>query len=295
MLTLQIVISCVFVSSHNIVLAIYWLFIGLCVFVAVRNYYKKQFENEIKPKIMGAILKSFGNFTWYTDTSCKYKSCKLTNRKQLIINSGLFKSPYFIVFDDNFSGNYKNINVEISEVSIGTKNRIGLISLIKILISCLISHRSLISLIRNLFFEEFRGLVVSLDMNKNFTGYSIIVPDTLVEQRHQGMDKVGLEDVEFEKLYDVYSTDQVESRYLITPAFIERFKNISRVFKTTDIRCSFKDKQILLAITAEEDLFSIGKLTQPVTDPAPYYKLFEEFIAVLSLIDVLKLNQKLGL
>ena len=36
-----------------------------------------------------------------------------------------------------------------------------------------------------------------------------------------------LDDVTFEQRYDVYSTDQIEARALLTPAFMERFMSLA--------------------------------------------------------------------
>ena len=40
---------------------------------------------------------------------------------------------------------------------------------------------------------------------------------------------VKLEDISFDKRFNVYTKDQVEARYLTTPTFMERLKNLLRL------------------------------------------------------------------
>lgn len=39
---------------------------------------------------------------------------------------------------------------------------------------------------------------------------------------------IKLEDINFSKNFDVYSEDEVEARYLLTPTFIEKFLKLKR-------------------------------------------------------------------
>ena len=94
--------------------------------------------------------------------------------------------------------------------------------------------------------------------------------------------------------YIVYSDNQVEARYVLTTAFIERFKNMKTAFKAKFIRAAFKDGKITIAIDAGRDLFQMASLDKD-TDSNTFTELFDEILSVLELISVLKLNQKIGL
>jgi hypothetical protein len=72
----------------------------------------------------------------------------------------------------------------------------------------------------------FKGLFVAADFNKHFRGRTVVLPDTaqkafgLFGQTLQSWNPsrdelIRLEDVEFEKEFVVYGTDQVESRVLL--------------------------------------------------------------------------------
>lgn len=82
----------------------------------------------------------------------------------------------------------------------------------------------------------------------------------------EGLQEVNLEDVEFEKRFNVYGDDQIETRYVLTTAFMDRFKNIAFVFKSDKIEASIKNTGILIAITVKRDLFKVAKLYRPICD-----------------------------
>ena len=60
--------------------------------------------------------------------------------------------------------------------------------------------------------------------------------------------KTKLEDVDFEKEFETHTTNEIECRYLLTPAFIERFNNIKMTFSARNISCSFYKNKVYLAI-----------------------------------------------
>ena len=147
--------------------------------------------------------------------------------------------------------------------------------------------------------KSFKAITVEFDIPKHFSGTTCVFEKSLsskklINKKISDMEKVHLEDVKFDILYDVYSTDQIEARYLLTTAFIERFLNIKTAFKAKYIRAEFSDEKLTLLIGTEKDLFSMGNLSQKIAFDT-FAELFEELYSVLELIDTLKLNKKTGL
>lgn len=144
----------------------------------------------------------------------------------------------------------------------------------------------------------FRGVFIEFEMNKNFEGHTFILERTAtsntVKFDRSKFEEVKLEDTEFCEKYIVYSDNQVEARYILTTAFIERFKNMKTAFKAKFIRAAFKDGKITIAIDAGRDLFQMASLDKD-TDSNTFTELFDEILSVLELISALKLNQKIGL
>lgn len=143
-----------------------------------------------------------------------------------------------------------------------------------------------------------RGVLVEFEMNKNFEGHTFIHERANTSRGikfdRSKFEEVKLEDPEFMQKYVVYSDNQVEARYILTTAFIERFLKMKVAFKAKYIRAAFKDGKITIAINAGRDLFQMANLEKD-TDSNTFTELFDEILSVLELINALKLNQKLGL
>ena len=134
-----------------------------------------------------------------------------------------------------------------------------------------------------------------------FTGFATLLLLILIlvyfktkPQKNKKFQKINIEDIEFSKHYDIYSYDQIESRYLITSAFIERFLFLQKVFKTRNICCAFVDDKILLLISSRKNLFEIGNLFTSLKNPKYVEKFYDEIIAILLLINHFKLNEHIS-
>ena len=108
------------------------------------------------------------------------------------------------------------------------------------------------------------------------------------------MDDVKTEDVSFDKRFCVYSKDQVESRYLVTPSFMERMKNLETAFGTKKVKCSFYEDRLMFAMSSDKDLFELGSLysyslMKHVND------FYNQINSIYDIIDHFKLYEKTGL
>ena len=63
-----------------------------------------------------------------------------------------------------------------------------------------------------------------------------------------------MENPEFEKSFDTYSTDQVEARYLLSPSFMERLLELDRKFPGR-ITVSFLNSSVIIAIPDSKNHF----------------------------------------
>ena len=144
----------------------------------------------------------------------------------------------------------------------------------------------------------FRGVFVEFDMNKNFEGHTFVLERAATNRGikfdRAKFEDVILEDPSFMQKYEVHSDNQVEARYVLTTGFIDRFLNMKMAFRAKYIRASFKDGKIIIAIDAGRDLFQMANLDKD-TDANTFTELFDEILSVLELINILKLNQHIGL
>ncbi len=113
--------------------------------------------------------------------------------------------------------------------------------------------------------ELFKGLFYVADFNKTFSGRTVIFPDyarqVLGMQFGEMLNRtfefdnthlVTLEDTEFEKQFAVYSTDQVEARYILSPFMIERIKTIKSKLEK-DTYFSFINNKLYIAVPSDSD------------------------------------------
>ena len=146
----------------------------------------------------------------------------------------------------------------------------------------------------------FDGFLVLLDFNKSFVGKTVVKKDGgLLGQwfkgRSSGMESVALEDPAFEKYFDVYSTDQIEARYLLTTSFMERLLLLKSVLGGNSISCSFYNRQLLMMVESKKNRFEAGSIFKPVTFEYETRTVVKELGEIFRIIDKLKLNDSTGL
>lgn len=107
-------------------------------------------------------------------------------------------------------------------------------------------------------FYDFTGMFAEVDFNKKFKGTTLVLPDRL-EKKTGFMAKnlqslnlnknqlVYLESIEFEKEFVVYSTDQIEARYILSPSLMERILLLKRKIDKP-IMLSFNKSKLYVAI-----------------------------------------------
>ncbi len=246
----------------------------LATFV-VYHFAKKSFENDIKKKIMPTVCSCYGNLQWSSDT-------ERTDRRAFeYINSHLipnYNYKYTAEYDDIFRGVHRGVGFEIIEADFW------------------VSGKVILDEIRDL--KVFKGIIVALRMNKRFNSHTIIRQKTFFPRllfENLRLKKTTLEDVKFNNRFDVFCNDEIEARYLITPAFMERLKNLKLAFSAKKIDCTFYNSSLLIALHTNKDLFSICSLIKPLDDIEQYKIMNNELVSILKIIDYFKLNEKTGL
>jgi hypothetical protein len=148
----------------------------------------------------------------------------------------------------------------------------------------------------------FRGLFFIGDFNKKFIGETFVLPDiaestfgslgTFFQKMNISRPKlVKLEDIEFEKSFAVYGTDQIEARYILSTALMQRIMGFKK--KTgKDISMSFIDSNVFIGIPVAKDLFEA-----PLFSSLVNYSMIEEYYQYLalciSIVEDLDLNTRI--
>ena len=264
------VIICLALIFYTIFVSIIEAIFHFCVFTAVIafiicSFLRTKYTSTAKNKILPTLLSYIGDFE-----ICDTKKGS-SDIHSYVSEIDLFE--YFNRFncDDRFIGTYNNVKVDISELHLKKHTRSGKKSSTKTI---------------------FKGLFIKLPSFKEFKGRTYI--------KHNGIfnapsntQKVNLEDPDFEKIYDIFSTDQIEARVLITPAFMNRLKKLSDEYGRAII-VSFEKRNVNIAISSSKNWFEIP-LNEPAGKFENYRNILLELIEILSVIDALKLDQNIGM
>ena len=119
----------------------------------------------------------------------------------------------------------------------------------------------------------------------------IISFDRYLASRKKDLSNVRLEDVEFMRDFKVLSDNQLESRFLLTPAFMDRLKNLRTAFGNNNMRCSFFNNSLMVAIENNEDLFEIGNVFVPLNNYKSLIKFYNQLSSVYEMIDYLHIDE----
>lgn len=98
--------------------------------------------------------------------------------------------------------------------------------------------------------SDFKGLLIALRHKTSFLSRTIVKHDfgPLNTKTVDGMNRVGLLDSAFEARFEVYSDDQVESRALLTPDFMERLLEMDRNPRYANIQIGFVAGKMYIAL-----------------------------------------------
>lgn len=116
--------------------------------------------------------------------------------------------------------------------------------------------------------QLFKGYFLSAAFNKSFSGETYVLPDgpravlgevygesfnTLLKR--PGTNIARMEDPDFEQAFSVFTSDQQEARYILSPKLMERILHVKQIF-TQDVYVSFIGHQVYVAVQSDKDLFS---------------------------------------
>ena len=138
---------------------------------------------------------------------------------------------------------------------------------------------------------DFRGMVFSADFNKNFNGQTII-STSHVSTFYR---RIKLESVDFNKKFYTYCTDEIEARYILSPALQERmlclYNTLYRTMSESSFTMSFKNNRLTIFIRTYKDRF----------EPTMYRKMSIEKVekdfacieAMVGVVEDLNLNTRI--
>lgn len=146
----------------------------------------------------------------------------------------------------------------------------------------------------------FKGLFAHADFNKEIKGRTFVLPEHASKQFNKfGMsiddggktELVKLENPVFEKIFKVYGTDQIESRYVLTPTMMEAMVNIYKKYKRR-VYFSFIGSRVYVAMSFNKDLFEPRILKSGVRFE-DMEQMNSQFSLIQTLIHEMNLNTRI--
>ena len=276
------------------------------------NPNKKLFNTKLKKDYFHIFIKAFPEIKWWQRE--KEVSEILPDRE--LINSGLFSQFTRRKNDDEFAGSYNGVEFCVSEASLIMDDGFtkpstifqGLIIKIpfnkKIAQRTIIASQKEVSPLRLIILAIILLIPTIIKYTKNWwigliaivvaalSGYTVL---RLGMTNKEARSDIKLEDPKFSKRFKVFSEDDVEARYLLTPTFIAKFTKLEKIMKADSVKCSFYDNNIMIAVNSEKDFFEIGDLFKNTGDISTAMKFYEDVSIIFELIDYFKLSIKTGI
>ncbi|MCH8535399.1 MAG: DUF3137 domain-containing protein [Flavobacteriaceae bacterium] len=147
----------------------------------------------------------------------------------------------------------------------------------------------------------FKGLFFVADFNKDFEGSTVLLPNYWGKgfkffKKLAGVSRiekfVQLEDAEFSKNFNCYSTNDIKARYILSPALMQRITAFKEKYPKNPVAIAFVDGRIYVAITYSKDLFEPTYFKSLVSiELVKTY--FEDVKFVVDLVEELNLNTRI--
>lgn len=305
----------VYFQERNVIYASSLVIVSMIVFFTanfLRAPQKKLFSAKLKDKFFYTVIKSFTQIDLWQKNR---KESEIIPYNELI-ESGLFSDFTYRKNDDEFRGVYKGVKFDVSECELFFQTPMtepsivfkGLI--IKFKSNKRIAQRTIIAskrkspikfllaFIVTVLYLSFRlgieNILISLAAGVVVAAVLCFTTSLRLTAKESKSD-IKLEDINFSKNFDVYSEDEVEARYLLTPTFIEKFLKLKKVMKADTVKCSFYNNSIMIAVRSEKDFFELGSLFKNVSDLSTIENFYRDISIIFELIEYFKLDVKIGL
>ncbi len=171
---------------------------------------------------------------------------------------------------------------------------------------------------------DFSGLIIKIQMKKAFTCQTIVGISGKCRKPNNLFQEVLLESIAFMHNRKVYSTDQIEARYLLTAGFMDRLCKLGDNFKYAatmgggldstnqvtsalsladytigdakddTVAAAFVGGFVYLFVPNNKDFFEIDT-KRTLFDSEQYYTIYKQINSILEIIDFMKFDKDLGM
>lgn len=237
----------------------------ICLFIGISSHQKEYsalYKSEIISEFVGALIENGEYLPEYGISESLFCDC------------GLFRSPDRYGSEDLIKGRmdrtafmFSEVRAEERHVSTDSKGRT-----------------------QEYWTDIFRGLIYVADFNKHFHGHTIVTRESLFGMRKN---RVKLENSDFERKFNTYSTDQVEARYILTPHMMELILALDAKLKSGKIMLAFWDSYVIITITSYFNYFENSIYTNLLSGRNMLRNEYGLLVSLGQITEDLKLNTRI--
>ncbi len=247
---------------------------GIAMMIIIKNIINgkdiKKFNKEYKNiYVLNFLKQNFENIIYKPEEGISKKEIKKYNTLNL---GDKFTS------NDYICGTYKNVKFEQSDIHIQEKyeeeDKDG---------NKIITWETI-----------FEGRYMIFDFNKNFKSNVQVISNDFIKRslpRIKNNKKVKLEDIEFNKMFKIYSEIEHDAFYILTPHFMEKIK---KLYKELDapIKLTFMENKLHVAVNNGEDSFEYNVLN-PINEEEIEQDIIKDIKLITDFVNELNLDNNL--
>lgn len=224
---------------------------------------KRSYHDRIKSEIFPAVVSFFGESFKYLPRGAN------PTKLQALKSLDLLPKHDSHTLDDYVSGVYKGVSVEFTELALTIRKDKKDVTV-------------------------FDGMVLTLGLKRTLKSRILLRQDKGALGnffRAAPMPRVRLEDPEFEKMFEVYGGDQIESRTVLTPRFMECLRSLAIRFGG-QMECTMVGNKLIALLPTDEDYFAVrADLQVPVVLKDEIEGIRNDMELILELVDRLQLGE----
>lgn len=255
------------------------LTISTIIWLIVYNIFFKKYAEEFKSVVIQKIV-------FFADEGLRYASEGFLPLDSFI-SSGIFRrTPDKYSGDDLVEGKIGRTQAAFSEIQAYYKTE----------------HVDSNGRVHRSWHLIFKGLFFIADFYKDFKGTTVVLPDTaerifgdmgkMFQDWNIGRGKVvRLEDPEFEKMFAVYSDDQIQARYILSTSLMNRIVEFRKKAQRP-VFLSFSHSKIYAAISCNKPIFE-PRIFRTLLDFSAFEEYFADLSLAFGLIEDLNLNNRI--
>ncbi|MCI5733695.1 MAG: DUF3137 domain-containing protein [Tenericutes bacterium] len=247
---------------------------GIAMMIIIKNIINgkdiKKFNKEYKNiYVLNFLKQNFENIIYKPEEGISKKDIKKYNTLNL---GDKFTS------NDYICGTYKNVKFEQSDIHIQEKyeeeDKDG---------NKIITWET-----------TFEGRYMIFDFNKNFKSNVQVISNDFIKRslpHIKNNKKVKLEDIEFNKMFKIYSEIEHDAFYILTPHFMEKIK---KLYKELDapIKLTFMENKLHVAVNNGEDSFEYNVLN-PINEEEIEQDIIKDIKLITDFVNELNLDNDL--